>query len=73
MTHEAMIILHHEDIRKAKEMLKNIKTDLDTIFTRVDRLEAHIGNRLNVLDSQMESQCKINDDLIKLLREANNG
>jgi len=62
MTHEEMIMNHHEDIKKAKEMLKNITKDLGAAFERLDRIEA-----------QMEAQININFDLIKLLREANNG
>ena len=61
MTHEELIMHHHEDIKKAKEMLKNIPKDLDAVFKRLDTLE-----------SQIALQNKINDDLIKLLREANN-
>ena len=62
MTHETLIMNHHKDLMKVKEMLKSITKDLDTTFERLDTLE-----------SQIALQNKINDDLIKLLREANNG
>ena len=61
MTHETLIMNHHKDLMKVKEMLKSITKDLDTTFERLDTLE-----------SQIALQNKINDDLIKLLREANN-
>ena len=61
MTHETLIMNHHKDLMKVKEMLKSITKDLGTTFERLDTLE-----------SQIALQNKINDDLIKLLREANN-
>ena len=61
MTHETLIMNHHKDLMKVKEMLKSITKDLDTTFKRLDTLE-----------SQIALQNKINDDLIKLLRSANN-
>ena len=60
MTHETLIMNHHKDLMKVKEMLKNITKDLDTTFKRLDTLE-----------SQIALQNKINDDLIKLLRRYN--
>ena len=62
MTHETLIMNHHKDLMKVKEMLKSITKDLGAAFERLDTLE-----------SQIALQNKINDDLIKLLREANNG
>ena len=60
MTHEAMIILHHEDIRKAKEMLKNITKDLGAAFERLDTLER-----------ARKIQIEINERLIKMLEDDN--
>jgi len=60
MTHETLIMNHHKDLMKVKEMLKSITKDLDTTFKRLDTLE-----------SQIALQNKINDDLIKLLRRYN--
>ena len=62
MTHETLIMNHHKDLMKVKEMLKSITKDLGAAFERLDTLE-----------SQIITQTKINDDLIKLLRSANNG
>ena len=79
MTHEEMIMLHHEDIKKAKEMLKNIPKDLDAVFKRLDTLEGRTENifiaygRIDTLEYQMKAQIEFYEGWIKLFEEANNG
>jgi hypothetical protein len=59
LTLEELIMHHHEDIKKVKEMLKNIPKDLGAVFKRLDTLE--------------RQQIKFYKSWIKLLEDMDNG
>ena len=79
MTHEELIMNHHEDMKKAKEMLKNITKDLDKTFKRLDTLEGRTENifiaygRIDTLEYQMKAQIEFYEGWIKLLEGFDNG